>query len=346
MERLWFRSYFYSMVRFFYVKILVFSLSLLTVEYVDGQGTGAIGTIGFYNVENLFDTVDDINVRDAEFLPGGDYKWSQDRYEAKLINISKVVSIMAGGPDILGLAEVENRGVIEDLVTRTGLASERYQILHQDSPDRRGIDVALIYKPGKFKPLHTEFIPFVVKDNPNFKTRDILWTTGIYQGDTLHIAVNHWPSRRGGKADMRLLAAQILRNKVDSVLAKNADAKIVLMGDFNDDPNNKSMRKILNAHVKLGDETLYNTSMPTFKKGYGTLMYNGVMNLFDQLIISQGLLKNRSENYNYKADSFTVVAAEWMLERDKGGKPLRTFSAGAYKGGFSDHLPVLMYLEK
>jgi len=346
MERLWYRSYFYIMLRLFYVKSLAFCLCLTTAHGLMGQGTGALGSIGFYNVENLFDTVDDINVRDSEFLPGGDYKWSQDRYEAKLINISKVVSIMAGGPDILGLAEVENRGVIEDLVTRTGLASERYQILHKDSPDRRGIDVALIYKPGKFKPLHTEFIPFEVKDEPNFKTRDILWTTGIYNNDTLHVAVNHWPSRRGGKADKRLLAAEILRKKVDATLATNPNAKIVLMGDFNDDPNNKSMRKVLNAHVKLEKETLYNASMPTFKKGYGTLMYNGVMNLFDQIIISQGLLKSNSANYNYKEDSFTVIASEWMLERDKGGKPLRTFSAGAYKGGFSDHLPVLIYLEK
>lgn len=343
MERLCHRLYFCVMQTLFYWKYgILFTCIFLTVS----AGAQITGAIGFYNVENLFDTVDDINVRDSEFLPGGDYKWDNKRYETKLANISAVVNIMAGGPDILGLAEVENRGVIEDLITRTSLLKQKYQIVHFDSPDRRGIDVALIYNPMKFQPFKVDKIPFEVPDEPNFKTRDILWVTGLYAGDTLHVAVNHWPSRRGGKADKRLLAAQILRDKVDSVLAKDADAKIILMGDFNDDPNNKSIRKILKANVKLDYNCLYNASMPTFKKGFGTLMYNGIMNLFDQIIISQGLLENRSDNYHYKEDSFTVVAAEWMLEKNKGGKPLRSFSAGAYKGGYSDHLPVLIYLER
>lgn len=304
-----------------------------------------VGSIGFYNVENLFDTSNDDEINDEDFLPGGENKWSEKRYQSKLNNLSRVINIMAGGPDILGLAEVENRKVLEDLLTRTSLKSHNYQIIHFDSPDRRGIDVALIYKPSIFQPTDIKSIPFESVD-PDFKTRDILWVEGVMAGDTIHVAVNHWPSRRGGKADKRIEAAQLLRRNVDRVLAQNDQAKIVLMGDFNDDPNNKSMRKELKAHVKLSPDFLFNTSMPTFKKGYGTLMFNGVMNLFDQIIISQGLLKSKSESIFYKDDSFTIVATEWMLEKNKNGMPLRTFSQGAYKNGFSDHLPVLIQLYK
>lgn len=302
------------------------------------------GTIGFYNVENLFDTENDVKINDEDFLPGGDYEWDQKRYESKLGNLANVIGIMAGGPDILGLAEVENRKVLEDLVLRTKLSKHKYQIVHFDSPDRRGVDVALLYKPGKFLPFKVDRIPLVDPDEPNFVTRDMLWVSGLYLKDTIHIVVNHWPSRWGGRTDKRKLAAELLRARVDEEFAKDEYSKIVIMGDFNDDPNNKSIRKILKAGVKLDDDCLYNVSLPTFRKGYGTLIYKGVWNLFDQVIISQGLMIHKSDNYYYKEDSFIVVAAEWMIEKNSGGKPLRTFQAGAYKGGYSDHLPVLISL--
>ncbi|MBT8219042.1 MAG: endonuclease/exonuclease/phosphatase family protein [Bacteroidia bacterium] len=332
----------------FLINLLSLLLSITAVLESRAQsGKGIVGTIGYYNVENLFDTEDDIKINDEEFLPGGDFKWDQKRYESKIVNISNVIDIMAGGPDILGLSEIENRKVLEDLIQKTKLARHKYQIVHFDSPDRRGVDVALLYKPSKFQPFNVERIALTDPEEPRFRTRDMLWVSGLFMQDTIHVVVNHWPSRWGGKTDKRKLAAELLRDKIDKVFEKNKDAKIVVMGDFNDDPNNKSIRKILKAGIKLNDdECLYNTSLPTFRKGYGTLIYNGVWNLFDQIIISQGLLDSRSENYHYKKDSFTVVADDWMLEKNAGGKPLRTFNAGAYKGGYSDHLPVLIYLEQ
>lgn len=297
--------------------------------------------VGFYNVENLFDTLDDPNTLDEEFLPEGKNQWTHERYSIKLQNIGKVIASIK--PDILGLGEIENRKVLEDLVTQPALASGRYQIIHFDMHDERGVDVALLYRPAVFKPFVINQV--VIKDpaEPGFKTRNILWVKGLFMGDTLHVAVNHWPSRLGGKEDKRILAATALKRAVDSVTAINPQANIVMVGDFNDDPNNKSIKKVLIAD----SENIINVAEPTFKKGYGTLGYNGVWNLFDQILISGGLADKKG--VDYMPDSFGIFAQRWMIEPTGKykGMPMRSFRGGVFNdAGYSDHFPVYVILQK
>lgn len=320
--------------------ILIALLILPHFKVVEAQQN----TIGFYNIENLFDTVDDSSINDEEFLPNGRNQWSNDRYQQKLTNMATVIAAM--NVDVLGLSEIENRKVLEDLVQHPGLIAKRYQIIHFDMNDGRGVDVALLYKPSTFKPFKTVRIPIHDPSEPNFKTRDILWVKGVFQKDTLHVAVNHWPSRSGGKEEKRLLAAEALRKTIDSVRLVNADAKIVMVGDFNDDPNNKSIKKILLANDATGNDILYNASEATFKRGFGTLSYNGIWNLFDQVIISSNLLSGQQ---HFVPESFTIFALPNMLE-SKGkymGTPKRTFRGGEFNpDGYSDHLPVFITILK
>lgn len=334
--------------------ILIILIALIiNVRQGISQSTNvrAIGAIGFYNLENLFDTEDDADIRDEEYLPEGKNEWTEERYKEKVTNMAKVLGQMANGADVVGVVEVENRKVLEDLVAAPAMARHRYQIVHFDSPDGRGIDVALLYKPSAFKAFAFDKIQLKDNKNPDFKTRDMLWVKGLYHGDTLNVVVNHWPSRRGGKEDKRILAAQILRNKVDSVQKINPAAKIILMGDFNDDPSNKSVKKVLLAGgklSKLAPNGLFNTSMATFKQGFGTLFYRGAWNLFDQIIVSQSLLKDNAAKYHYMDKSFSVFAPNWMRVPDGEykGAPLRTFSYGVYQKGYSDHFPVYILITK
>jgi predicted extracellular nuclease len=309
------------------------------------SASGQSHVIGFYNVENLFDTVDDPLIDDHEFLPHGPNLWTEDRYKTKLNQISKVIAAM--NVDIIGLSEIENRKVLEDLVTHPNLISKKYQIIHFDMGDARGIDVALLYRPTVFKPFLIKKFPVVDSSEPDFRTRDILWVKGLFNKDTLHVSVNHWPSRRGtGKEDKRLVAATTLRNAVDSVMTVNPKAKIVMLGDFNDDPSNRSIRKILLSENVQGQEVLFNTSEPTFKKGYGTLAYNGIWNLFDQVIISKGLFNGP---IHYVPQSFTIYT-NFDMQESSGkyrGFPKRTFVQGNYNPeGFSDHFPVFIVIAK
>ncbi|MGB0522066.1 MAG: endonuclease/exonuclease/phosphatase family protein [Flammeovirgaceae bacterium] len=329
-------------------------LALLMIVLIGGtqaqQKHEVLGIVGFYNVENLFDTEDDPEKRDEDFLPDGRNKWTAERYEKKLHNLAKVISSIGGGPDILGLCEVENRKVVQDLAMRPELKNKAYQVVHFDAPDRRGIDCALLYNPRVFVPFATQTVKFEDPEDEDFLTRDILYVKGLFQKrDTLHILVNHWPSRRGGKEDKRIMAGQLARSVVDSIQGVNADAKIILMGDFNDDPTNKSIKNELRASNKLkkmekGD--LYNTGMKFFKQGYGSLKYRGVFNLFDQLIISQSLLKQNTKDVFYVTGSFKVFSPEWMHVKDGqwAGYPFRTYAGGAYKGGYSDHFPVYLFI--
>ncbi|MEM6522501.1 MAG: endonuclease/exonuclease/phosphatase family protein [Bacteroidota bacterium] len=328
----------------------IFFFLFLVVKGLSAQNN-IVGVIGFYNVENLFDTENDQNINDEDFLPDGVNKWNEKRYGEKLANMSRVIGDMGTGPDIMGLSEVENRRVIEDLVQTPKLKPKKYQIIHFDSPDGRGIDVALIYKVNKFKPITAFTVPVRDENSNDFRTRDILWVKGLFAGDTLHIAVNHWPSRRGGKEDKRILAATVLRNTVDSVLAVNSKANIITMGDFNDDPINRSIKKVLDANMnlnKLKENSLYNCGGSIFKQGYGSLYYRGAWNLFDQIMVSKNLLASVNSPYHFRVKDFYVFVQPYMQVKDgefKGG-PFRTFSRGVYQGGFSDHFPVLIYLTR
>lgn len=323
-----------------------FLLLNFTLSFAQQANGPSQAIVGFYNLENLFDTIDDPKTIDEEFLPDGANNWTDQRYALKLGNMSKVIAEFSA--DILGVGEIENRKVLEDLVQHPNIAAKRYQIIHFDMDDARGVDVAMLYRTSVFKPFSIKKLPIRNPAEPDFRTRDILWVKGLFQGDTLHVAVNHWPSRRGGKEDARLLAAGVLRKAVDSVLAINPQANIVMLGDFNDDPNNRSIKKILLA----GDDdqkknTLINTSEPTFKKGYGSLAFNGAWNLFDQVIISSAL--NDRTGIDYSPESFTVFAQRWMIEENGKyrGMPKRTFSSGVFNPeGYSDHFPVFIVIKK
>ncbi|MFT6868513.1 MAG: putative extracellular nuclease [Cyclobacteriaceae bacterium] len=333
-----------SQKKLFFFTIFCFAYLFTQAQY---KGHNIAGIVGFYNVENLFDTEDDPKINDEEYLPNGKNEWSDERYQSKLNNIARVIKDMR--PDILGLSEIENRRVLEDLVQVNSIKNMGYQIIHFDSPDLRGVDVGIIYKPSIYKPFSAKAFPFIDKTNPDFKTRDILLSSGVLSNkDTVHFIVNHWTSRRGGGGeDKRLISAQIVRNISDSLILRNPSAKIIITGDFNDDPRDKSVKKILNATDNLKeDQQLYNTSYPTFKRGYGSLYYNGAYNLFDQIIISQQLLTDNSSTLYYIPESFTIAAHPYMqvVEGKDLGAPFRTFSYGKYLNGYSDHFPVFIVL--
>lgn len=325
------------------MKVLLYLFCAISCALCPFYTNAQSHVIGFYNVENLFDTLDQPLVIDEEFLPNGANKWGRTRYEQKLQNISQIIAKMS--PDIIGLCEIENRTVLEDLVRHPNLAARRYQIVHFDMDDARGVDVALLYRPAVFKPFVTKKIKIKDPEEPDFKTRDILWVKGLFNKDTLHVVVNHWPSRRGsGKEDKRLIAATTLKHNVDSVLKVNPASNIVMMGDFNDDPANRSIKKILLGANDAGESLLINTAEPTFKKGYGTLGFNGMWNLFDQMIISKGL---STSPVHYVPQSFTIFVQPEMQEPNGKykGFPRRTFAFGQYDpAGFSDHFPVFIVL--
>lgn len=337
-------------VSIFFFGLVIFAASCTQPAYNNSAEQDI--TVAFYNVENLFDTIDAPNVSDEEWLPDSEKQWNTEKYTKKLEDLSKVLSSLADSslPDIIGLCEVENKQVVEDLVNTTNLKPGNYKIVHEDSPDERGIDVALIYKENGFSYLSHEKLTVVFNDTINDKTRDILYVKGIAAGDTLHLFVNHWPSRSGGEAESepkRISAATVLRGKVDNILAKNNKAKVLIMGDFNDFPDNNSITNTLGANAK--GSSLYNLSYPLFAQGKGTYNYRGNWNMLDQFIVSDGLM-NATHGFDADTSGFIIFAPEWVLYKTKEGTytPSRTFGGPNYYGGISDHLAIstkLTYLK-
>lgn len=305
-------------------------------------------SVAFYNLENLFDTEDDPDIRDEEYTPKGRKEWDLEKYQKKLANMAKVISQIGDtdGPEILGVAEIENRKVLEDLVLTPALKSNKYQIIHQDSDDPRGIDVALIYKPEAFQPF--EVVKLQTKDpnEPDYIFRHHLMVTGRFRGkDTLTIIVCHWPSRYGGKEEKRIAAAKRVRQAIDSLDLVRPGAKIMVMGDFNDDPSNVSIRKHLGCKAKrqqLKGNELFNPLWQLFRQGYGSLMYRGNFNLFDQILMSQSMLADEVNHGTYYPNSQRIFSEPWLFQQSGQyqGYPLRTHGGGTYLGGYSDHLPV------
>lgn len=312
-----------------------------------------LGVIAFYNLENLFDTEDDPKIRDEEFLPVGSKQWNQERYQVKLNNMAKVISQLGGknGPAILGVCEVENKKVLEDLVKADLLKKHDYQIVHEDSPDRRGIDVGLLYQPSYFKPFAHQSRTLKVAEIPDMITRDQLVVSGVFDGDTLHFIVNHWPSRRGGEKrsePRRVAAAKLCKSIVDSLGKIYSNPKVMIMGDFNDDPANNSIKKALGAKgemskVKKGD--LFNPMFKLHKQGLGTLAYRDRWQIFDQIILTEGLV-SKNDKYFYYDKSAKVFVKDWMKQQEGRykGYPLRTYVGSNFKGGYSDHFPVYIYI--
>jgi hypothetical protein len=319
-----------------------------------------VASIGFYNLENLFDTLDSPTTNDADFLPQGRLAWNTPKYVSKQANMAKVIGQLAteltpDGVAILGVAEIECRKVLEDLVVQPELKPRNYQIVHYDSPDERGIDVGLLYQPKYFQVLGSRAVPVPLKDPKTGDvdlTRDILYVAGTFDGEPLHLMVGHWPSRRGGESGSawaRAAAASVCKRLSDSIQTVDADAKIVLMGDLNDDPDSKSVTQTLKARFKadgLAKGELYNPMYDLYKDGNGTLAYRDAWDLFDQMIVSKGLVNKRVGGWQlYKAH---VFRQPWLLQAEGAfrGYPFRTFVGDIFINGYSDHLPVYLFLLK
>jgi hypothetical protein len=314
--------------------------------------------IMFYNTENLFDCVNDSLKNDEQFLPDGDKHWTPRKYNEKLSNICKVVIAVGGWepPEIIGFCEVENRYVLEDILMKTPLSNLDYEIVHHESPDRRGIDVALFYRKSKFKVIYDEAIRVVFPFDANKPTRDILYVKGeTYKGDTLHIYVNHWPSRWGGQMETepkRMYVASVLKKHTDSLFKLNRNANIIIMGDLNDHIDNISITETLEArhdydNVKSGK--LYNLSnYLEEEKGKGTHKHQGEWGVLDHIIVSGGLLLGSSGAKCSKEDA-EIFDADFLLEKDDkhvGYRPFRTYIGFKFHGGFSDHMPIYLDLHK
>ena len=310
----------------------------------------------FYNVENLFDPFHDTLKNDQEFLPGGMRGWNWKKFEKKLQSISKVV-ISTGGwrpPEIVGFCEVENRFSLIQLLKRTPLERFGYQIVHEESPDFRGIDVALIYRPDKFKKLYHKAIPVPFEGETVSTTRDILYVKGLAGSDTLHVFVNHWPSKYGGATSTiprRRDAALVLKHQVDSLNSAVHEPLILIMGDFNDTPTDESVLQHLGAHLELPDTQkpfLFNLMGPFLGKwDIGTHKFREEWSIIDQFIVSSYLL-NKKDGLRLTEQRAEIVKFPFMFEEDRthnGTKPYRTFNGMRYQGGFSDHFPILLHME-
>lgn len=318
-----------------------------------------IRTVAFYNVENLFDTENDSLTFDDDRTPNGKDQWSQERYRHKVDHIAKVLSeigvdVSKTSADIIGLCEVENRKVLEDLVHHPKLEHKDYGIVHFDSPDERGIDVALLYKKAAFLPTSSvsHRLLLINADEKRDYTRDQLVVGGLLDDEQIHFIVNHWPSRSGGEARSqpnRIAAAKLNKHIIDSIQRIDALAKIISMGDLNDDPVDDSLKKVLKTKGKqnnLEETDLFNPMERLYKKGIGSLAYRDKWNLFDQIFFTSVLVNTEKSNYSYW--KVGVFNAPYLIST-KGqykGYPYRTYSGGTYTGGYSDHFPVYLYLVK
>ncbi len=305
--------------------------------------------IVFYNTENLFDPFDDPATNDGEYTPGGKCHWSISRLEQKVMMVYRAIISASNGefPDIIGLAEIENLWILEYLLKKSPFKEANYGIVHKESPDPRGIDVALLYRKETIVPIDIEFIPVHGNESSRFSSRDILIFKARLNKDTIHFFVNHWPSRSGGYMETqgkRSIAARIVRGSIDSLLAINPQSKLLLMGDFNATPDEDCFTKILGTTAQThssGGKNLFNLSLKWMDEGLGTIRTRGRWEIFDQFICSFNLLNTNGLHISPRE---TVICTEaFLMEEDKrylGKKPFRTYLGPVYHGGVSDHLPI------
>jgi hypothetical protein len=311
--------------------------------------------IGFYNVENLFDTINDPNIRDDDFTPYGVNRWNSERYLEKIGNLSKVIAAMGqdmnpDGPAILGVAEVENRGVLEDLANHELLRERDYQVVHYTGPDARGVDVAFMYQPRYFRYISSKAYPTVIEGSPDFRTRDQLLLTGELLGERMHFIVAHWPSRRGGERrsrPLRIALADIARHIIDSIQVAEPDAKVFFMGDLNDNPTDISVRKHLRSkgtREGIKSSELFNPFETLFRRGIGSNAWRDSWSLFDQILFTPSLLGDDFSTWKYyKAEVFNAPFLRQASGRFQ-GYPFRSYGGGVYLGGYSDHFPTFVFL--
>ena len=310
--------------------------------------------IAFYNCENLFDLKDDSLKRDEDFTPEGSYKYTYDRYKKKSNGIAKTIAALGGWrpAEIVGLCEVENYWVLEGLTKFSPIENIGYQIIHQESPDRRGIDIACIYDPQRFNLILYKYFRVRFPFDPSRTTRDILYVKGIAANtDTLHLFFNHWPSRYGGQfasEPSRIFVADLLKSKVDSLNERFQNPLIVIAGDFNDEPDDLSMSdhlKVKNPANEYSNDNLVNLMFPV-KFKYGTHSFAGEWGVLDQFIVSATLLQTNNNKIWTKPNFVGIFNAPWLLKKNAANNdvPHRTFQGPAYKGGYSDHLPIFLDL--
>ena len=341
--------------------ILIFLTTITACNSQKNEKKYVIRTVAFYNLENLFDTINDVTKND-EASPIMELKSNKSKvYWDKIEKLSSTISKIGldktnTTPAIIGVSEIENLNVLEDLITSKHLVKNDYGIIHYDSPDKRGIDVALLYQKKYFKPIHHEaFNPNIYRENQKIYTRDQLLVSGYLDGELIHLIVNHWPSRRGGEAasrPSREKAAYQNIKIIKQVREQDAEAKILIMGDFNDDPNNSSFKKVLKTksrkkNVNKGD--LFNPYEDMFRRGLNTLKYRDKINLFDQILFTSTLLDKGEKDFSTYKMYKAMIFNKSFLTTKKGkykGYPFRSFSNGNYTGGYSDHYPVYLYLIK
>ena len=338
-----------------YHNVLIIFILFFFVSKIEAQKKRT-----FYNVENLFDTINDTTKFD-ERSPMMELKTAREEiYQKKVQNMADVISKIGAktsnnSPAVIGICEVENRAVIEDLANDPALLTKNYGIVHYDSPDERGIDVALMYQKALFRPLSSSAHQTKLSDNSSDGrdyTRDVLLVSGYLEEDLIHVLVNHWPSRSGGEArsrSKREAAAAVNKRLVDSLQMEDPYAKIFVMGDLNDNPTNSSLKKVLKTKGdkrKVGFKELFNPMESFFKKGLGSNAYRDAWSLFDQIIVSKPLLEEDYSSFRfYKAGIFN---AQFLITK-KGqykGYPFRSFSWGGFTGGYSDHFPVFVHVIK
>ena len=316
-------------------------------------------TIAFYNLENLFDTIDNEKTFDEDYTLKGRNQYTGADYYMKISMLADVIGQIGGkqmksGPHLIGVSEIENRQVLEDLVSHPKIDSLSYGIIHENSPDRRGIDVALLYRQDYFYPLSYEAVEVIIYDDSGSRiyTRDVLWVHGIMDAEELHLLVNHWPSRRGGvshSAPKRMLAAGVNRDIIAKINQTDPEAKIIIMGDFNDDPTDKSLTEGLSSrpYSALGPDDFFNPMLEMHKRGWNTLVFRDQVHLFDQILLSYSLVHPDPES-GFRLHRANIYNPEKLLVKEGKyrGYPFRSFQNGKFSGGYSDHFPVYVELVK
>lgn len=332
----------------YFIGLIIIGAFTLTTFSFDDKTEYETSVIGFYNLENLFDTLDAPLTEDSEFLPSGAKKWNTEKYNEKLNHLAKVIAGIGlkghpKGAAILGVCEIENKSVLEDLVKEDEIKDRNYAIVHYDSPDHRGVDVGLIYQPSMFEVTNSK--SYTLKLGEDFATRDQLLVSGKLMGEMVHVIVCHWPSRRGGEKasrPKRVAAAELAKHIVDSIKSQEPFAKIITMGDLNDDPSSVSVKKTFNPKAKkemVTEKDFFNPMFDLNKKGIGTLAWRDNWNLFDQMIMTGPLVTDKEGFSHFQ----TYVYNENFLRQKDGnfkGYPFRSYVGPNYQGGYSDHFPV------
>jgi len=347
-------------IKFLLTKSIIGLIAVFSFNSINAQKEYEVACIGFYNLENLFDTLVDPNpdlILQEDFTPEGKKNWNSWKYKEKMGNMAKVISELGlestpDGAAVLGVCEIENRSVLEDLVKEDAIKDRNYQIVHYDSPDYRGIDVGFLYQPKYFKVTSSKSYTLKMDDNPKFTTRDELLVTGELLGERIHFIVNHWSSRRGGEkasSPKREAAAALALSIMDSIRKAEPGAKIILMGDLNDDPKSKSIAKVLKPQTKIEkvtDGDLYNPMAVLHNKGIGTLAHRDIWSLFDQMIMTSALIDQSKKFETFGYYNVKVFNKDYLINKEGNfdGYPYRTYGGPNYLGGYSDHFPVYLFL--